>query len=323
MSNQLRVGVIGLGKRWQRRYRPALRQLQDRFEVRALCDDVYQRAINEAYRLGCDAVAGPTQLLESTDIDAVLLLDPAWYGLWPLEAACRAGKPVFCCPTPDLDEAHADALVRRVQESGLTVMMELALRQAPATQRLRELLATRLGAVRAVVGEVVQPARDMEAADPEGVPVSVRALLGASGLSLLDWCADLLAAEPASVLAAGMPGTGPFSLFLEFADGRCVQLTCWRGPRMRRAVRLRVVAERGSATVELPRRVQWSDADGWQVHVVRRQQPLGEVLLERFHQTVTEGLRAQPSLADAHRVLGWLRAAVCSREEGRCVPLGE
>ena len=49
MTKLLRVGIIGLGRRWQKRYRPALLELRDRFEARVLCDEIYQRAINEAW----------------------------------------------------------------------------------------------------------------------------------------------------------------------------------------------------------------------------------------------------------------------------------
>src|SRR5207237_4199630 len=96
MSAPLRVGVIGLGPRWQRRYKPALLALRRMYEVRVLFDQIPQQATREARRLGCDAVTGITSLLESDDVDAVLLLDSQWFRLWPIEQACRCGKPVFC-----------------------------------------------------------------------------------------------------------------------------------------------------------------------------------------------------------------------------------
>src|SRR5262245_16621109 len=92
---KLRVGIIGLGKRW-RRYRPALRALRDHFAIQAIYDAVHQAALHVAQRLGCAATSGVIELLERKDIDAILLLDAAWQGLWPLEAACRFGKTVFC-----------------------------------------------------------------------------------------------------------------------------------------------------------------------------------------------------------------------------------
>src|SRR5438132_5371930 len=105
MSKLLHVGVIGLGKRWQRRYRPALLALRDRFRVSLLSDAVPQRALQEAKLLGCRAVNGPTALVDNDAVEAVLLLDPPWYRLWPLELACRFAKPLFCAAALELDEA--------------------------------------------------------------------------------------------------------------------------------------------------------------------------------------------------------------------------
>src|SRR5262249_51018186 len=99
---RLRVGGIGLGRRW-RRYRPILERLRDHIEVRTVCDQVARRAEAEARRLRCIASAGPVELLERGDVEAVLLLDAQWFGLWSLERACMTKKPVFCALTPEND----------------------------------------------------------------------------------------------------------------------------------------------------------------------------------------------------------------------------
>src|SRR5271166_5500917 len=95
VSMRLRVGVIGLGRRW-RRYRRLLARLRDHVEVRAVCDQIAHRAEIEARQFDCAAAAGPVELLERPDVQAVLLLDAQWYGLWPLEHACRINKPILC-----------------------------------------------------------------------------------------------------------------------------------------------------------------------------------------------------------------------------------
>ena len=105
MAKLLRVGVIGLGPRWQKRYKPALLAMRHRFRVALLCDAVPQRALREAKLLGCRAVGGPTALVEDDTVEAILLLDPSWYRLWPLEVACRIGKPVLCAELQALQRA--------------------------------------------------------------------------------------------------------------------------------------------------------------------------------------------------------------------------
>jgi predicted dehydrogenase len=305
----LQVGVIGLGRQWRQRYKPALRALRDRFGVRLLCDQVNGLAVREARSLGCDAVLGPSELLESNEVEAVLLLDAQWFGLWPLEQACRAGKPVFCLDALALPEDHLDHVLRQVQECRLPVMTELAPRHAWATEALRELLAGPLGRARGVVCDFFRPQPGVDASGPVDV-------------ALADWCAHVLGAEPASVLAAGTDDGGFASLLLEFPDERRAQLTGWRAPVVWHPPRLQVVAERGWARVELPARLWWTDAEGRHSET-RRRPPLEQVLLERFARSVHDGQPPHPSLEDACRAVAWLHAAERSRAEGRRVLLDE
>ena len=149
MASRLRIGIIGLGRRW-RRWRPALHELRGRVAVRAACDQRSIRAERAARELGCAAEAGPTDLLDRDDVKAVLLLDPQWFGLWPVGRAARLGKPVLCAVSPACDDAHADDVMRRVREAGLPVMAPAALALSPAATRLREWLAARPGGARLV-----------------------------------------------------------------------------------------------------------------------------------------------------------------------------
>ncbi len=149
MPPRLRVGIIGLGRRW-RRCRPALHDLRNRLTVRAVCDQRPARAEQAAREFRCAAAAGPTDLLDRDDVEAILLLDAPWFGLWPIEQAARVGKPVFCAVPLSCDDAHADEVVRRVRTARLPVMAAMAPALSPAVTRLRDLLATRLGRLRLV-----------------------------------------------------------------------------------------------------------------------------------------------------------------------------
>src|SRR2546422_237927 len=121
----VQIGVIGLGRLWRKRYKPALARMGDCFQVRAVCDQVQAVAEMEGKRLGCQAVLGPTALLENKDVHALLLVDSQWFGLWPIEVACRLGKPVYCCGSPAEEGNHAEALVQQVRDSRLPVMVEM------------------------------------------------------------------------------------------------------------------------------------------------------------------------------------------------------
>src|SRR3954468_16520678 len=85
---RLRVGVVGLGRLWEARHKPALLRLKDRFQVTAVYDQVMRRAEIEAAHLGCAAADGLVALIERPDVDAVYLLTPQWFGLYPIQLAC-------------------------------------------------------------------------------------------------------------------------------------------------------------------------------------------------------------------------------------------
>ena len=143
MSMRLRIGVIGLGRRWQK-YLPALAGLRRHLEVCGVCDEVPRVAQHTAQRIGCTAAAGPTDLLERDDIHAVLLLDWQWFGLWPLLRAALLGKPVFC-DLSLLREPQADAVQKQVEASGMKVMMASPTLLAPAVLRLAPLAGPAAG----------------------------------------------------------------------------------------------------------------------------------------------------------------------------------
>jgi predicted dehydrogenase len=330
MDKLVRVGIIGLGRHWRRRYLPALLALRDRFQVRSVCDQMPQRSAEKARRLGCKPAGGPTEMLERDDIDALLLIDRQWYGLWPLEPAARAGKPVFCRPSLELDP-HADALHKRVQEAQLPVMVELAPRLAPATMRLRQLLEGTLGSAQSVYCRFGQCYRERR----RPAPAYHRApsILGAEGIALLDWCTTILGSEPASAHLTGEDTATFANLLLDWPDGRTAQITRWRTragtalPRSAtgdwRSPRLQVLAARGTVTVELPNRVSWADAEGQHRLILPATRPLAELQLEAFHTALMTGQPPRPSLSDAHRVLSWLRAAATGRERRKACLLGE
>ena len=148
---RLRVGVIGLGRLWEARHKPALVRMADRFRVTAVYDQVARRAELEAQVIGCSTAYGLTELVERDDVDAVYLLSPQWFGLHALELAVGSGKPIYCAPPLETDGQHLDRIDALLLSSPTVVFPEFARRFYPATLRLRELLATTLGPPRFVV----------------------------------------------------------------------------------------------------------------------------------------------------------------------------
>src|SRR6056297_2231575 len=104
---KLRVGLIGLGADWESRHRPALRTLSDRFQVCAVFDQVRHRAEQAAADFEADSVSGYQRLVRRSDLDAVMILSPQWYGPLPIFAACDAGKAVYCAAALDMTPEQA------------------------------------------------------------------------------------------------------------------------------------------------------------------------------------------------------------------------
>lgn len=311
MSVRLRVGVIGLGRRWQR-YLPALSGLRRHVEVSGVCDQVARLAERTAARIGCSHAAGPVDLLERDDVNAVLLLDRQWYGLWPVQQACRLGKPVYCALSL-LSEPDVDTLQEQIESSRLPVLMSSSPVLAPPLIRLRQLLGQHLGPPRLLRVERSLPRlpRGVREGEPPGLGSG--ALLG-----MLQICSALFQVKPVNVWTVEAPHSPLVSLMLEFGPDRVAQLNLWIDPVSPPCCRVRVVAEHGQADVLLPRRLSWRDRDGQHRQKWPRQ-PYARSSLYRFAAAVAGGQPVQPSFQEAYRALLWWRAANQSLAEGRRV----
>src|SRR4051812_38454094 len=192
---KLRVGVVGLGQTWESRHAPALRALADRFEVRAFCDPVAHRAAEIAQRWPARTCDGFRSLAASNDIDAVMLLSARWYGALPILAACDAGKAIYCSAALELDTNTADEVRRRVREAGVAFMAEFPCRLAPATLRLKELMATRLGLPRLLFCN-----RRFTSKPEDGSAYTSSDMRQLT--EMVDWCRDVVGIEASSVVGA-------------------------------------------------------------------------------------------------------------------------
>ena len=139
------IGVIGLGSVWEARYRPALGRLGQRLHVRAVYDPVAGRAELTAAEHHTIAEGGLLALARRPDVDAVLLLDTGWYGCEALRLLCSAAKPIYIAADLGDEPSTLLALHWTAVSFGLTLMPELGCRYTPASNRLKELIATRLG----------------------------------------------------------------------------------------------------------------------------------------------------------------------------------
>lgn len=342
-DGRLGIGVVGLGRLWEARHKPALARLAGRVEVRAVYDQVARRAAIEAAQLGCAAAEGLTELVDRPDVEAVYLVTPQWFGLHPIELACARCKPIYCA-LPVAGEPEALAEVAPVIGAGGTPFVpELARRLYPATVRLRELLATTLGPPRLILGFNRLQGFDRYGQPGPTTQIAPAPLAVDPGSYLLDWCRFVVGAEPVSVqgtaarlLPAG-EGEGhghapaPESDFegftLTFDGGAVAQVAFGRyhrgawgdASKFLPAPGFQVFAERGAAWVEMPDRIQWTDARGAHEERLPMEPTVGEALNDQFHRHLRGEAAAAPTLADALATARLVAALRRARAEGRAV----
>jgi len=330
---KLRVGVVGLGSAWKSRYGPALRALSDRFEVRAVCSPVAHRAEQVARELRASPVDGFRAMSRREDIDAILVLSARWYGALPILAACDNGKAVYCAAAIDLEVEQARKIKRRVEESGIAFMAEFPCRHAPATTRLKELIATHLGSPRLIF---CHQRRGAEASGSKSTRSHVHELIEA-----VDWCRYVVGGEPTSVQGTfhktEPDGVGEDyrMMSLDFSDaespgtGVIAQISCgeyipaqWQEAiSFRPPAAMQVACENGTAFIDLPSSLIWFDHAGRHMESLDSERPVGELLLCDFHRAVTSLVRNTASLEDAYRALSIVIAARESNLEGRRMPI--
>ena len=316
-TERLRIGVIGLGRLWEARHKPALARLRDRFQVVSVYDQVEKRAAIEAAALRCAVAEGLTAMIESRGVDAIYLLTPQWYGLHPVELAARAGKPIYSALPPAGDSEGLQRLAPLIRSAGSLYMPELARRFYPATTRLRELLRTTLGPPRMIQGYTRLFGFDRYGAPGPSTQLAPVPLSIDPGSYLLDWCRYVFDAEPTRVRgveARVMPhlpedASGPDYLHvtLQFGDDRVAQMGIGRLPRERwgdatrflPAPGFQVFAEGGTAWLEMPDRVQWADAKGVHDERLPMEPAVGEILNHHFYRMVRGEIAASPSIDDA------------------------
>ena len=341
---RIRLGLVGLGEAWQKRHAPALHALADRFEVRAVCEQVSHRAQYVADEFGAATVGGFQALMRREDIDAVLILADQWYGPLPILAACDNRKAVYCAAGFDLPVDEAETICHRVDEAGIAFVAEFLRRYTPGTLRLKELIATQLGEPRLLFchQRLGFDGDERNRNSRTSVNSPRRELI-----ELVDWCRYLIGHNPTSVTGlmhvcrnqgsenVALEGHDYQAISLDFsdpqkpADGPLAQISCSRyfpaqwqeAVNYRPPAALQIVCQRGIAFLDLPTTLIWYDEAGRHQESLENERPVGEQLLIHFFRAVTSLVRSRTDLDDACRAITIVQQAQTSSTEGRRILL--
>ncbi len=141
----INVGIIGLGPVWES-YRAALSQMRRPPQVTAVYDCVPARADQVAKELEAAAVSGLQAIALRNDVQAILLMETGWPSAQTLNLLSRCHKPVFIGSWVPTDLATYQQWYDVTEQHGVTLMPAMWRRFLPATVRLKELIATQIGA---------------------------------------------------------------------------------------------------------------------------------------------------------------------------------
>lgn len=341
---KLRVGLVGLGSQWETRHLPALRALSDRLEVRAVCCEVFEKSRLVAKEFQAIPMDGFRAMVERDDIDAILALSPEWYGPLPILAACEAGKAVYSSAALDVSAGQALEMRQRIEKSGVAFMAELPRRHAPATVRLKELMATRLGKPRLLFCHERMPMEHQSNSLRRGeyCPLVWRYLM-----ELVDWCRYLVNDDPTSVISAiqeqhdesidlfyqmvsltfpsysntdgeSCRGVSPLA---QISVGHYIPEKWTDALSFKRPASIQICCERGVAFLDLPSNLVWFNGAGQHTESLESERNVGEQMLVNFHRAVTSLIRKTTDPEDAYRAMKIVASANESARSGRRVIL--
>jgi predicted dehydrogenase len=214
-------------------------------------------------------------------------------------------------------------------------MPEFARRCYPATLRLKELLATTLGQPRLIVGHSRLFGFDRYALPGPTTQIAPAPLTVDPGSYLLDWCVFVFQALPTSVqgyrcvvlpseggekaepdhegFVVGFPGGGT----AQIAYGRYHRTRWGDASRFLPPPGFQVFAERGVAWLEMPEKIQWSDASGTHEERLPLEPTVGDVLNDQFHRLVRGDQSLAPTIHDALEIARLVQDLRRSQCEGR------
>ena len=333
---KIRVGLIGLGDQWNARHRPALVALSDRFEVTAICCEVAELSKSVADEFGAVPVDGFRAMIERNDIDAVLALSPDWVGPLPLIAASEAGKAVYSSTALDIVPGQALEIRKRIDASGVAFMAEFPRRYSPATIRLKELIATRIGQPHLLFCHDRMPVERQSDRLRRG---DYCPLVWKHMMEQVDWCRYIVGADPVSVVSSVYDSPGDQQTFyqsvsLEFPTSKSgikplAQLSLghyiperWQDAlAYRRPASIQIRCDDGMAFLDLPNNLSWFNDAGQHNESLETERPVGEQMLGQFYRSITSLVRNQSGLIDAYRAMRVVLASNQSAETGQRVPV--
>ena len=311
--------------------------MRDRFQVIGIYNSVSALAEVVARELDAERFDSFRAVMESPSLDAVLVLEDDWYQMMPLYAACDYGKAVFCGAELNLDPSTANQIRSQIQSSGIAFMTEFPRRFAPATLRLKELIATRLGRPRLLFCHRRLACESKDARNARSLDARSQREL----IELVDWCNYIVADSPSWVqaikhtsnqlphnsdyqilsLGFGTPENDPRAILAQISCGAYIPEVWHEAIAFRPPAAIQVCCEKGVAFIDLPSTLVWFDDAGRHQESLDTEMSVGQQMFGQFHRSITSLLRKTNDLEETCRALHILEMAKKSTEIGARVAI--
>ena len=285
------LGLIGLGPSWELHYREPIARLQNRLTIKLVYDSVEARARSVAADFEAGVASSLRQMLSWPSLQGILVLDPGWCATGTLELVAMSGKPAFLgravlrhAMTLPQSSVASFLLSRNLHAAHIDdlLMPELSLRFTPATCRLRELIATKLGRPKEIAIEC----------DAESTPQEKACLV--------DWCSHVMGHRPHPIaLTNGHVPEIPELLFefpplttghdAKFLPGKRVAKIRPRA-NAGAAIQIQVECERGRATLVDRTHIAWQSPDESREESLNEERTEIEILIDQFCRRALGGL---------------------------------
>ena len=257
----IRVGMIGLG-RFSQFHLKCLKQLSN-VKLVAAADLNESRRLETAEEWGCACYASWQEMIDTENLDVVIVLTPEMHHTDPVLAALQAGCHVFVEKPMALTEQDAERMIETAKRNKRLLMVGHVLRFDPRMLAARQAVQQgEFGRIRSIYSRRNNPSRYFSLYER----TNLMYILGIHDIDLQRW---LTGAEVVEVFARSSSGAGngPDLIWamLTFSDGTIgVIENNWLIPEQAPAemdVRMEIVGEEGSIHFQDPDQslVFWSD----------------------------------------------------------------
>lgn len=302
----LKLGMISVGASMDCPVAAALGQLP-RLELDSLYDPCYARCVEAARRFSARPAPSLMGLLQR--VDGVIIGEAGWLGPQALLLAAERQRPALALEAAfvPLTDDVLRRLAARITEKPALWMPELRHRWARTTLRLRELTATKLGAI-------------------DALDVVCRPGASAPGPAL-DWCCNVMQSEPRAVASNGEATEIQLSFRRAGRDGAPVQ-TRLRVDAAQPAdgfpiLEAQAVCRHGRVWVRGETTLDWQTERPVTHESLDSDRGAVSVMLDLFGRRLAGGIVPVPDLGDLVRLRRIASALETARAESRTVRLDD